>query len=142
MGFVEMRFFKLKADWDTALKEYEAYIRSILNALPESARELSGSFHDARIKSVNHLSKKAVEIVIEAGGFNFLEKRYLKYGTYTLSFSGVKKAWVPYSIVDSYWSCAEMRLSDIAAFDYEVILSNDEIRIQADDVLFTQGLCK
>jgi hypothetical protein len=85
-----MRFFKLKADWDTAWKEYEVYLRSILNALPENARELSGiSFHDAKIKSVNHLSKKAVEIVMEAEGFNFLEKRYLKYGTYTLSFSGV-----------------------------------------------------
>lgn len=125
------------------LEKYEVYLRSILDSLPENARELAGtSFHNARIKSVNHLSKKAVEIVLDAEGFNFLEKRYLKRGTYTLSFSGVKKAWVPYSIVGDYWSYAEMRLSDIATFDYEVILSNDEIRIQADDVLLTEGLCK
>jgi hypothetical protein len=139
-----MRFFKSsKAGWDTAWKEYEAHVRSILSALPENARELAGiSFHNAQIKSVKHLSKKAVEIVVEAEGFNFLEERYLKYGTYTLSFSGVKKAWAPYSIVGSYLSCAEMRLSDIAAFDYEVSLSNGGIRIQADDVLFTPGLCK
>ena len=138
-----MRFFKPKADWNKAWQEYEAYLRSILDALPQNARELSAiSFHDAKIRGVNHLSKKAVEIVMDGEGFNFLEKRYLKYGTYTLSFSGVKKAWVPYSIVGSYWSCAEMRLSDISAFDYEVRLSNDEIRIQADDVLFIQGLCK
>ena len=139
-----MRFFKKsEADWDTAWKDYEAYVRSILSALPESARGLAAiSFHNTRVRSVNHLSKKAVEIVLVAEGFNFLEKKYLERGTYTLSFSGVKKAWVPYAAVGSWWVEAEMRLSDIAAFDYQVRLSRDEIRVWADDVLFTQGLCK
>lgn len=139
-----MRFFKSGGgDWDQAWKDYEAHLRSILNSLPVNARELAAiSFHNTQVKSVNHLSKKAVEIVLEAEGYNFLEKKYLKRGTYTLSFSGVKKAWVPYTIVGGWWGDSEMHLSDIAEFDYRVRLARDGIRIQADDVLFTQGLCK
>lgn len=137
-----MRFFKPKADWDAAFRAYKAHLRSIRNSLPENARKLSAlSFHDAEIKAVTHLSKKAVEIVIEGNSYDFLEKSWSEYGLYTLSFSGVKKAWVPYSIVGDFWISEEMHLSEIAAFDYQVALAKDEIRIQADDVLLTQGRC-
>ena len=135
-----MRFFKPRADWDEAWKEYLTYLQSIRKSLPANARILSSlSFHDANITAVKHLSKKAVEIVLEAGPYDFLEKRWLKYGTYTLSFSGVKKAWVPYTIVGDIWLNEEMCLSDVAAFDYQVQLVKDEIRVQADDILLTRG---
>ena len=137
-----MRFFKPKADWDKAWKQYQAHLLSIRNSLPENARALSAlSFHDAEIKSVKHLSKKAVEIVLEGGPYDFVEKKWLRYGTYTLSFSGVKKAWVPYTIAGGFWLHEEIHLSDIAAFDYQVQLAEDEIRVQADEVLMTHGLC-
>jgi Protein of unknown function (DUF4085) len=137
-----VRFFKADANWDQAWKKYEANLRKIRDSLPANARLLSSlSFHDSTIKSVNHLSKTAVEIVIEGGPHNFIEDRWLDYGTYTLSFSGVKKAWVPYTIAGDIWLNEEMNLSDVAAFDYQVRLVQDEFRIQADDVLFTQGFC-
>lgn len=137
-----MRFFKANAEWDKAWKQYQTNLRSIRDSLPENARTLSSlSFHDSNTKSVNHLSKTAVEIVIEGGPYNFIEDQWLDYGTYTLSFSGVKKAWVPYTIAGDIWLNEEMNLSDVAAFDYQVRLVRDEFRIQADDVLFTQGFC-
>lgn len=137
-----MRFFKAKADWEKAWRQYEAHLRSIRDSLPESARALSSlSFHDARITAVRHLSKKAVDIVLEAGPYDFLEKKWLDYGTYTLSFSGVKKVWLPYTVVGDYWLHEEMHLSDAAAFDYQVQLARDEIRVRCNDVLLTRGLC-
>lgn len=137
-----MRFFKAKADWDAVFGAYKAHLHSIRNSLPVNARKLSAlSFHDAEIKAVTHLSKRAVEIVIEGRGYDFIEKRWSGYGVHTLSFVGVKKSWVPYSIIGDYWISEEMHLSEIAAFDYQVALAKDEIRIQADDVLLTQGLC-
>jgi hypothetical protein len=137
-----MRFFKPKADWDEAWRRYEAHLRSIRNTLPENARALSSlSFHDAEVKSVKHVSKKALEIVLEGGPYDFLEKKWLGYGSYTLSFSGVKKAWLPYTVVGDCWLHEEMHLSDVAAFDYQVQLAKGGLRIQADDVLMTHGLC-
>jgi len=136
-----MRFFKPKVDWDKAWKEYQAYLRSIRKSLPENARLLSSlSFHDGKITAVKHISKKALEIVLETGPYDFLEKKWMEYGRYTLSFSGVKKAWVPYTIVGDIWLTEEMCLSEVAAFDYQVQLVKDEIRVQADDVLLTRGL--
>jgi hypothetical protein len=146
-----MRFFKRKVMYpsrhtevtskeiDRLFKEYAAQIKTIRNSLPEGARTLSSiSFHDATIKEVRHISKKDVEIVIEGGGYDVLSKNSLEYGGYTLSFSGVKKAWVPYTIAGDTWLYEEMHLSDVAAFDYQVLLDNDEIRIQADDVRLRQ----
>lgn len=121
-------------------KEYAAHVKAIRDSLPEGARELSGiSFHDATVKSVRHVSKKEVEIVIEGGGYDLFSMSYLEYGGYTLSFSGVKKAWVPHTTVGDTWLYEEMHLSDVAAFDYQVLLYKDEIRIQADRVRLTQS---
>jgi hypothetical protein len=137
-----MRFFKPKADWDKAWKQYEAHLRSIGGSLHVNARTLSSlSFHDAKIKSVKHVSKKAVEIVLEGRPYNFVEKKWLGFGSYTLAFSGVKQTWLPYTVVGDYWLHEEMHLSDVAAFDYQVQLAKDEIRVQADEVLLTRGLC-
>ena len=137
-----MHFFKRKVMYpqryttetsraiDKLFKEYASHIKTIRDSLPEGARVLSNqSFHDATVKEVKHLSKREVQIVIEGGGYGTLE-----YGEYTLSFSGVRKAWVPYSIVGDTWLYDEMHLSDDSAFDYQVLLDKDEIRIQASDV--------
>jgi Protein of unknown function (DUF4085) len=147
-----MQFFKRKVMYpsrrteetskeiDKLFKEYAAHIKAVRDSLPEGARALfSFSFHDATIKEVRHISKQEVEIVIEGGGYDVLSKSSLEYGGYTLSFSGVKKAWVPYTIVGDIWLYEEMHLSDVAAFDYQVLLDKDEIRIQADDVRLTQS---
>jgi hypothetical protein len=147
-----MQFFKRKVMYpsrrtdetskgiDKLFKEYAAHIKTIRDSLPEGARALSSiSFHDATIKEVRHVSKKEVEIVIESGGYDILSKNTLEYGGYTLSFSGVNKAWVPYTIVGDTWLYEEMHLSDVAVFDYQVLLYKDEIRIQADDVRLTQS---
>lgn len=147
-----MQFFKRKVMYpsrrteetskeiDKLFKEYAAHIKTIRDSLPEGARALSSiSFHDAKIKEVRHVSKKEVEIVIESGGYDIFSKSILEYGGYTLSFSGVKKAWTPYTIVGDTWLYEEMRLSNVAAFDYQVLLDKDEIRIQADDVRLTQS---
>lgn len=114
---------------DKLFKEYASHINAIQKSLPEGARVLAEvSFHDATIKEVRHLSKREVQIVIE-GGYDKIE-----YGEYTLSFSGVRKAWVPYSIVGDTWLYAEMDLADDNGIDYQVLLVKDEIRIQASDV--------
>ena len=137
-----MQFFKRKVMFphrrtaDTSrgihklFKEYAVHLKKIQASLPDGARALSSAdFHDASIKEVKHLSKKKVQIVIEGGGYDAFE-----YGEYTLLFSGVKKAWVPYTIVGDTWLYAEMHLSDRSAFDFEVLLVKDEIRIRADEV--------
>jgi hypothetical protein len=142
-----MQFFKRKVMYprrrtnetskgiDKLFRGYAAHIKTISDSLPEGARALSSiSFHDATIKEVRHVSRKEVEIVIESGGYDILSKHHLEYGGYTLSFSGVKKAWVPYSIVGQIWLYEEMHLSDLGVFDYRVLLDKDEIKIQADDV--------
>ncbi len=41
---------------------------------------------------------------------------------------------MPTTIVGDAWLYEEVNLSDIARFDYQAMLANDEIRIQADDV--------
>ena len=121
---------------DKLFNEYQSHVLSIKDSLPEGALALSSiSFHDAQIKAVTHFSKKAVEITIEGGGYDFLRKEHLSYGDYTLLFSGVKKAWVPHTIVGNVWLYNEIHLSDVAAFDYQVLLDKDEIRIQADDIV-------
>lgn len=142
-----MQFFKRKLMYphrrtaetsraiDKLFKEYAAHIKTIRDSLPDGARALSSlSFHDATIKGVKHLSKSEVQILVESGAYDIFSHNTLEYGGYTLSFSGVKKAWVPYSIVGDTWLYEEMHLSDVGAFDYKVLLVKDEIRIQADDV--------
>ena len=137
-----MQFFKRKVMYphrrtadtsrviDKLFKEYAGHLKRIQGSLPDGARVLSSAnFHDASIKSIKHVSKKEVQIVIEGGGYDAFD-----YGEYTLSFSCVKKAWVPYTIVGDTWLYAEMHLSDVSAFDFQVLLVKDEIRIQADDV--------
>jgi hypothetical protein len=45
---------------------------------------------------------------------------------------------VPPSIVADFWLYEEFHLSDLAAFDYQVLMAKDEIRIQANEVdIFT-----
>jgi Protein of unknown function (DUF4085) len=137
-----MQFFKRKVMYphrrtsetsraiDRLFAEYASHLKSVRDSLPEGARALAGvSFHDATIKAVKHLSKKEVEIVVEGGGYGNLD-----YGEYTLSFTGVKKAWVPYTVVGDTWLYEEMHLSADNAIDYQVLLVKDEIRIQAADV--------
>src|SRR5215212_8353050 len=125
---------------DKLFKEYVAHLKSIQDTLPEGPRALSSlSFHDGTIKEVRHVSKREIQIVIESGGYDILSEKMLDYGKYTLSFLGVKKAWVPYTVVGDTWLYEEMCLSDIAVFDYQVLLYKDEIRIQADDVQLTQS---
>ena len=120
---------------DRLFDDYVAHVKRIRKSLPEGARELSSlSFHDATIVEVKHVSKKVVEIVIEGSAYDFLSKGHSDYGRQTITFSGVRKAWVPYTIAGDTWLYEEMNLSDIAAFDYQVLLVNDEIRIQADHV--------
>ena len=141
-----MEFFKRKVMYpqrrtaetsraiDRLFKEYAAHIKAIRDFLPEGARALSNlSFHDAKIEEVKHLSRREVHILIEGGGYDTLD-----YGGYTLAFSGVRKAWVPYTVVGDTWLYDEMHLSDVAAFDYHVLLVKDEIRIRADDVRLIQ----
>lgn len=121
---------------DRSFKEYEEHIRSIRDSLPETARSLLGiSFHDAHIKAVTHISKKVIEVTLEGGGYDIIQKTNLKYGEYTLSFSGVKKAWIPYKVIGDVWLYEEMHLSNIAAFHYQALLYKDEISIEADRVL-------
>ena len=143
-----MQFFKRKVMYphryteetrkeiDRLFKEYTAHLKKIQDSLPEGARELADMrFHDATIKEVRHVSRREIEIVIEAGPHSILSPKNWDYGAYTLLFSGVKKAWVPYTIVGDIWLCEEISLSEIAAFDYQVLLYKDEIRIQADEVM-------
>jgi len=120
---------------DKLFKDYAAHIKTIQDSLSEGARTLARlSFHDAGIKEVKHLSKREVHILIEGSGYDMFRHDALAYGVYTLAFSGVKKAWVPHTIAGDTWLYEEMHLSDVAAFDYQVLLVKDEIRIQADDV--------
>ena len=125
---------------DKLFKGYIAHLKSIQDSLPEGPRAFSRlSFHDGTIKEVRHVSKREIQIVIETGGYDILSEKMLDYGKYTLSFLGVKKAWVPYTIVGDTWLYEEMCLSDIAVFDYQVLLRKDEIRIQADDLQLTHS---
>lgn len=137
-----MQFFKRKVMYphrrttetsraiDKLFAEYASHLKKVRASLPEGARALADvTFHDATIKEVKHLSRKELQIVVEGGGYETLD-----YGEYILSFTGVKKAWVPYTIVGDTWLYAEMHLSGDNMFDYQVLLVKDEIRIQATDV--------
>ena len=144
-----MLFFKRKllyplkmaqrADAGELHQSYIRYLKTIKKNLPESAWKLAGlMFHDAKVLKVNQPAKRELTITLDGGywgsGYDFFNDRALN-GRYTdLSFFGVKKAWVPATIVGDWWLYEELTLSDIARFDYQAMLANDEIRIQADDV--------
>ena len=144
-----MLFFKRKllyppkmaqrADADNLHKAYIEHLKTIKKSLPENAWKLAGlMFHDAKVLKVNQPNKRELTIALDGGywgsGYDFFNDRQLN-GRYTdLSFFGVKKAWVPATIVGDWWLYEELNLSDIANFDYQAMLANDEIRIQADDV--------
>ena len=119
--------------------EYVKHLKLIRAELPESAWKLAGlMFHDAKVLKVHQPKKRELTITLEGGywgsGYDFFKDRPLN-GRYTdLSFFGVKKAWVPPTIVGDWWLHEEMNLSDIARFDYQAMLAKDEIRIQADEV--------
>lgn len=128
--------------WDKLWKEYESHLKSLRRSLSKNAWLLANlSFHDATVKALEIPSKREVVITLYGGWvpefrehYGMIPKAYLKGNTHKLSFTGVKKAWVPYTIVGDVWLYEEMHLSDIAAFDYQVMLWKDEIRIQAKDV--------
>ena len=144
-----MLFFKRKSlyppkqaerrDVDKLHNQYVQHLKSIKTELPENAWKLAGlMFHDAKVLKVHQPKKRELTITLDGGywgsGYDFFNDRPLN-GRYTdLSFFGVKKAWVPATIVGDWWLHEEMNLSDIARFDYQAMLANDEIRIQADDV--------
>jgi uncharacterized protein DUF4085 len=145
-----MHFFKRKLLYppnnkkpDTNVKDlhnaYREHLRSIKSRLPEGAWKLaSHSFHDARVVSVARPAKRQLIIILDGAywgcGYDFINEQLLGGRFTRLHFSGVKKDWAPDTIVGDDWLNEEMGLSEIAQFDYQVLLWKDEIRIQADDV--------
>jgi Protein of unknown function (DUF4085) len=139
---VRMQFFKRKVMYphrrtsetsraiDKQFAEYASHLKRIRDSLPEGARVLADNiFHDATIREVKQLSRTELQIVIEGGGHGTL-----KYGEYILSFTGVRKGWVPHTIAGDTWLYHEIHLSDDSTFDFQVLLVKDEIRIQATGV--------
>jgi hypothetical protein len=79
-------------------------------------------------------TKTEIEITVDSAGYHLIQRRWLKGRKTRLLFSDVRKFWVPPSIVADFWLYEEMHLSDLAAFDYQVQMAKDEIRIQANEV--------
>jgi hypothetical protein len=134
---------KTAGNWDRLHAAYAKHMHSIRDSLPKSARLLANiTFHDARVEQVKIPSKQEVLLRLSRGWVASLfedkeaviPEEFFKCAGYSLHFTGVKKAWVPYSIVGDIWLLEEMHLSDIAAFDYHVLLYRDEIRILANKV--------
>ena len=124
-----------KVEWDKLFEAYRKHLHTIRAKLPDDAWGLARlSFHDARVRAAAAPDKRRVVIKIDGIVYDLLEKTRSKPQLITLSFSGVKKAWVPDTIVGDFWLYEEMHLSEIAAFDYQVLLHKDEIRVQADRV--------
>jgi hypothetical protein len=132
-AYPQKRTEETRKQWIKLNEAYTLHLKSIEKSLPKNVQILSRTtFHDAVVKSISRPSKSEVVIALSGG--------YLQSGYNTLSFYGVKKAWVPDSIIGDTWLYEEVHLSEIAAFDYQVLLVKDEIRIQADDVIATKGL--
>jgi len=146
-----MRYFKRnllypphnrKSDTKTLRGVRDAYVeqlKSIRSRLPDGAWKLAcHMFHDARVVSVSRPAKRELVITLDGAywgcGYDFIKDQLLGSRFTRLHFSGVKKDWVPDTIVGDDWLNEEMSLSEIARFDYQVLLWKDEIRIQADDV--------
>jgi hypothetical protein len=124
-----------KVEWDKLFADYRKHLNAIRAELSDEAWGLARlSFHDAKAKAVAVPDKRKVLIKIYGTVCDLLEKSRSKPQLITLSFSGVKKARVPDAIVGDFWLYEEMHLSEIAAFDYQVLLHKDEIRVQADRV--------
>ena len=145
-----MHFFKRKLLYppnnrktDTNVKglhtAYREHLRSIKSKLPEGAWKLAcHAFHDAKVVSVSRPAKRELVIILDGAywgcAYDFINDKLLDGSFTRLDFFGVKKDWVPDTIVGDVWLNEEMTLSEIAAFDYQALLWKDEIRIQADDV--------
>ena len=139
MLFFKRKLMAEKGDANRLHKAYVQHLKSIKSKLPESAWRLAAlKFHDARVVSVSQPTKRELTITLDGGycgrPWDFINDRLLSGRCTTLSFLGVKKAWVPTTIVGDAWLYEEVNLSDVARFDYQAMLANDEIRIQADDV--------
>lgn len=125
----------LSESLDLLFAAYRRHVETIQSQLPDGARRLSTlSFHDGSIESVTHVSKRELLITLRTGHFDLSTREWLPYGIYSLRFSGVQKAWVPYTVAGDIWLYEEMHLSDLAAFDYQALLYSDEIRVLAREV--------
>lgn len=97
--------------WDKLWKEYEAHLKAISSSLSENAWLLANlSLHDATVKSLEIPSRREVVMTLYGAwvpqfreGYGMIPKEYLKGNKHKLSFTSVKKAWVPYSIVGDVW---------------------------------------
>lgn len=147
-----MQFFKRKLlyppkskkgeshPFDSIYKSYRRHLESLQPKLSERAWKLAClSFHDARVSSVVRPNKQTLTITLDQPGYDVVRGGWLAARSTTLEFSGVKKEWVPQTIVGDVWLYEEINLSDLAAFDYQVLLWKDEIRIQADDIHISMG---
>ena len=126
-AYPHKRTEKSDLEWDRLCKAYDMHLQRIRKSLPENVRALSrANFHDATIVSIARPSKSDIVITLRGG--------YLHSGFSILSFYGVKKAWLPDTVIGDTLLYEEVHLSEWAVFDYQVLLEKDEIRIHADDV--------
>ena len=121
--------------FDNAFRTYKQHLESIRNELPDDAWKLAClSFHDTRVTSVTQPSKREIEISLSGPVYDLIRDGWMKGRTTRLHFYDARKIWVPQSIINDFWLYEEIHLSDIAAFDYQAMLSKDEIRVQANEV--------
>lgn len=124
-----------KVEWDKLFEADGRHLNTIRAKLSEDAWNLARlSFHDAKVKAVAAPVKNGVEIQLDGVAYDLLQRTWSKPQLITLSFSGVKKVWVPDTLVGDVWLYEEVHLSEMAAFDYQVLLHKDEIRVRTDRV--------
>jgi len=115
-------------EWHAVSERYQCHIASLRPQLPNSMQQLCDtSLHDGVIESV---SREGNEIHLHIAGCGC----WGPGGPLELIFRGVKSAQGIEDITGAWWLYEEVHPSDVAAFEYHVLLDRSEFVVAADAV--------
>ena len=115
-------------DWDATCGRYRRHLASLRPLLPRSMQEFCDtSLHDGIIESV---SQESDELRLHIAGCGC----WGPGGALQLIFRGVKSAQGVDQITGDCWLYEEVHPSDLAAFEYHVLLERSEFVVAADGV--------
>ncbi|MBU1086526.1 MAG: DUF4085 domain-containing protein [Candidatus Omnitrophica bacterium] len=115
--------------WKMAIENYQRHFNSVESSLPVSVQKLSRmSLHDGVIIDISK-KEREITIVIDSSSNYEEQSNEIK-----LIFKGVEFFNGIDNIINEWWLYEEYYLSKIGRFELNVLLTNSEFTIIADEV--------
>jgi len=122
-------------EWDRNSDIYQAYRHIIRPLLPRRIVQVAdGSLHDAVVRRVVQ-SKNKLELTLDtSGSFSRFCPRPIR-----LTFTGLRRQVSIRGLVGQWWLYDEVHLSPRTRFNLQVLLTESELEIEANDVKFERA---